>query len=201
MTFDKRTKRYRRFRDTMFSALLMITGILAITALVAYIRLPVHVPVSPLAHASEPETLIRGSVGGVPAPSPPPTAKDNPRLLDQIIGEAVDEFFTDRSQRSELRMIMHCLAHRENGHAANDHCGDSGKACGPFQFHLETWLRMRKQMIKEGYATEIGDRYDLTESTRTTVWAIRNENGLEWGPINRDANGSNYASCQKPSWY
>jgi len=48
---DKRTKAYRRYRDTMFSGLISITCILAITALIAYINLPVHIPVSPLAES------------------------------------------------------------------------------------------------------------------------------------------------------
>lgn len=136
-----------------------------------------------------------------PAVQAPKVELDNVQKLDLLIGSSVDEFFTDRSQRSEMRMIMHCLAHRENGHAANRNCGDSGLACGPFQFHPETWTRMRSRMVQGGVATEIGDRYDLKESTRTTVWAIKNGRGLEWGPILRDSKGSDFAACQKPSFY
>lgn len=119
---------------------------------------------------------------------------------DTIIGDAVDEFLSKHS--SEARMIMHCLAHRENGHGGNpDGHGDGGLAGGPFQFHQATWDRMRGQMIKAGVATEVGSRYDFKESARTTAWAIANGRALEWGPILRDSKGSNFAACQKPSWY
>lgn len=127
--------------------------------------------------------------------------KELPREnVDTMIGDAVDEFLP--THKSEARMIMHCLAHRENGHGGNpDAHGDGGLAGGPFQFHQATWDRMRKQMIKEGKATEIGDRYSFKESARTTAWAISKGRALEWGPILRDSKGSDYASCQTPSWY
>ncbi len=127
---------------------------------------------------------------------------EKPLQIDEMslyIDEAVSEFLP--THKSESLMIMHCLAHRENGHAASDKCGDSGLACGPFQFHQETWVRMRKQMIKAGFASEIGDRYDKKQSARTTAWAISNGNAREWGPINRDSKGNDYAACQTPSWY
>lgn len=119
--------------------------------------------------------------------------------MSVYISQAVQEFLP--KYKSESLMIMHCLAHRENGHAANRHCGDSGKACGPFQFHQPTWEGYRKLMIKAGLATEIGDRYDKKESARTTAWAISTNRAYAWGPILRDSEGSNYAACQTPSWY
>jgi len=135
--------------------------------------------------------------------------KEQPREnVDTYIGDAVDEFVPNH--RSEARMIMHCLAHRENGHGGNpDAHGDNGLAGGPFQFHQATWERMRKAMIKQGHATEIGSRYDFKEASRTTAWAMletekpRNKRSgsiFEWGPVLRDSNGDNYASCQTPSW-
>lgn len=127
---------------------------------------------------------------------------EKPLEIDEMslfIDQAVNEFLP--THKSESLMIMHCLAHRENGHAANNKCGDSGLACGPFQFHEATWVRMRGQMIKAGLASEIGDRYDKKEAARTTAWAISNGNAREWGPISRDSKGSNYAACQTPSWY
>ena len=119
--------------------------------------------------------------------------------ISTLIDDAVNEFLPNH--KSESLMIMHCLAHRESGHGASNAMGDGGLAGGPFQFHEETWTRMRKQMIKQGKATEIGSRYDLKEAVRTTTWAISNKNGLEWGPILRDSKGSDFAACQKPSWY
>lgn len=119
--------------------------------------------------------------------------------ISYIIEDSVDEFLPNH--KSESLMIMHCLAHRESGHGASNAHGDNGMAGGPFQFWEDTWIRMRNQMIKQGYADEIGSRYDLKESIRTTTWAIKNGNAKEWGPILRDSNGSDYASCQTPSWY
>jgi len=119
--------------------------------------------------------------------------------ISSLIDDAVNEFLSDH--KSESLMIMHCLAHRESGHGASNEHGDGGLAGGPFQFHEATWQRMRKQMIKQGKAIEIGSRYDLKESIRTTAWAIREGRALEWGPILRDSKGSDFASCQLPSWY
>lgn len=135
---------------------------------------------------------------GDSAPQPAPTVA--PDDMSVFISQAVQEFLP--KHKSEALMLMHCLAHRENGHAGNPNgFGDGGLAGGPYQFHQATWLRMRKQMIAQGVANEIGDRMDKQESTRTTAWAIANGRALEWGPILRDSKGNDFASCQTPSWY
>jgi hypothetical protein len=118
--------------------------------------------------------------------------------IDQYIADSVEEFLPH--YKSEATMIMHCLAHRESRHGANKGCGDNGMACGPMQFWAETWVRMRKQMIAQGHAEEVGDRLDLKESVRTTAWAIANGRALEWGPILRTSKGNNQAACPVPSW-
>lgn len=124
--------------------------------------------------------------------------------IDQYIADAVS-LYMPKNRQSEMKMIMHCLAHRESGHGATgkptDKHGDGGLAGGPFQFHEGTWIRMRGQMKKAGLIEDIGSRYSLKDATYTTVWAIREGRALEWGPILRDAKGSDFASCQKPSWY
>jgi len=119
--------------------------------------------------------------------------------ISSLIDDAVNEFLPNH--KSESLMIMHCLAHRESGHGASNAHGDGGLAGGPFQFHEETWNRMRKQMIKQGKATEISDRFNLKEAIRTTAWAINNGNAREWGAIYRMSKGSDFATCQVPSWY
>lgn len=125
---------------------------------------------------------------------------DKNQNVDTWIGNAVDEFLPDHA--SEARMIMHCLAHRENGHGANPAAhGDGGLAGGAFQFHQSTWEGMRAAMIKEGVAGDVGSRYDFKEAARTTAWAIAHGRALEWGPILRDTKGSDFATCQTPSWY
>jgi len=119
--------------------------------------------------------------------------------MSAYISQAVNEFLP--THKSEALMIMHCLAHREAGHGASNAHGDNGKAGGPFQFWNETWNRMRGQMIAQGVANEIGSRYDKLESARTTAWALANGRALEWGPILRKSQGSDYAVCQVPSWH
>jgi hypothetical protein len=126
--------------------------------------------------------------------------KEQPREnIDTWIGDSVDQFLP--THKSEARMIMHCLAHRESGHGSSNSQGDGGLAGGGFQFHEATWVGMRKMMIKQGAATEIGSRFNLKQATYTTAWALSNGDALEWGPILRDSHGSNFASCQTPSWY
>jgi len=125
----------------------------------------------------------------VPVATATPTPTDS-----EYIEQAVNEFLP--AHKSEALMIMHCLAHRESGHGASNAHGDNGLAGGPFQFHQATWVRMRKQMEEPE-----SSRYDFMEASRTTAWAIANGRALEWGPILRASQGSNFASCQVPSWY
>jgi len=124
---------------------------------------------------------------------------DPDQNIDSYVGRAVDEFFTGHL-RSEARMIMHCLLHRESGHAASNKRGDGGLAIGPMQFQQETWNRMRGQMIKAGLATDISSPENLEQSIRTTAWALKNGRGREWGPIYRELKGSDFATCPAPSW-
>lgn len=188
-------KTYRRRAHKPYwggAKLLLFT--VALGAFIQWLYSEPSKPISPIAEAHDVKPTF--------TPMPTPSATPDPYRVDEMsvyISEAVQEFLP--THKSESLMIMHCLAHRENGHAANNHCGDSGKACGPFQFHQPTWEGYRKLMIKAGVATEIGDRYDKKESARTTAWAISTNRAYAWGPILRDSEGSNYAACQTPSWY
>lgn len=139
---------------------------------------------------SEVQVVPEPTLTATPSPTATPISESESLLIEQ----AVDEFLP--GHRSEALMIMHCLAHRESGHGVSKAHGDNGLAGGPFQFHQETWTRMRKQMGEPE-----GSRYDFKEAARTTAWAISKGRALEWGPILRASNGSNYATCQKPSWY
>lgn len=116
---------------------------------------------------------------------------------------AIAEFIDTPYQRSEAEMIMHCLLHWESGHTPlqeDDTHGDGGRAGGSLQFHQGTWDGFRKIMIKQGHAKEIGSRYDMQEAIRTTVWAISDGRAKNWGPILREANGSDHNTCPVPSW-
>ncbi len=144
-----------------------------------------------------------------PTPTPEPTPNDMAKA-DVWVGQYVDEYFELPGQRSEARMIMHCLLKQETAHGENKGHGDQGQAGGPLQYHQPTWERMRKWMMEEGEAEKIGSRYDLEESIKTTVWIMRQSEKpskqrkgsiAEWGPIYRALKGSNRQTCPIPSWY
>jgi len=118
--------------------------------------------------------------------SPTPIIK-TPEIedVDILTGQAIDEFYKGPGDRSYMRQLMHCLLFKETKHDYSKDHGDGGLAGGPLQFHQPTWEGYRKIMIEEGYAKEIGSRYDLKEAIRTTVWAIRDGRGNAWGPILR----------------
>lgn len=124
--------------------------------------------------------------------------------MDTWVNKYVNRYFVGY-QVSEMKMIMHCLLHRESGHQAhgeNGPHGDNGKAGGVLQFHQETWERMRGQMLKTELIDEVGSRYNVEQAIHTTVWAIKNGNAKEWGPILRWSKGKyNEAACPVPSWY
>lgn len=124
--------------------------------------------------------------------------------IDTWVAKYVDKYFTG-TQKSEMKMIMHCLLHRESGHQphdANGPHGDSGKAGGILQYHQPTWERMRGQMLKAGLIEEIGSRYNPEQAIHTTVWAIKNGRAKEWGPALRWSKGKyDQAACPVPSWY
>lgn len=117
-------------------------------------------------------------------PSPTPIVYDLTGA-DYFVGLYADEYGKSTGQKSKLRSIMHCLLNKETVHWNNKGHGDSGRAGGPLQFHETTWLRMRKQMLNTELVHEIGSRYDLEASIETTVWALTQGRGREWGPILR----------------
>lgn len=105
--------------------------------------------------------------------------------LDGWVDEAAEEFTRTPTQKSILKAKLHFLLSKESKHGASDGCGDNGLACGPMQFHEATWVAYRKQMIKEGYAEEIGDRHNMKQAIFTTAWAISEGKELAWGPLKR----------------
>lgn len=124
--------------------------------------------------------------------------------IDTWVGKYVDKYFEKNTQRSEVRMLMHCLLHRESGHQphdANGPHGDNGKAGGILQFHQPTWEGYRKLMIKDGLVGEIGSRYNPEQAIETTVWAISTGRAYAWGPVARASKGSDFATCPVPSFY
>ncbi len=118
-----------------------------------------------------------------PHDSPIVFEKSKMEAQDQWIGEAADKYANKSKSASKLRYQLHCLAYKENGHHANNKCGDGGKSCGMYQYRKGTWEGFRKQMIKAGLVKEIGSLWDDQEAINTTAWALVNGKETHWGPI------------------
>lgn len=146
----------------------------------------------------------QGIVSPAPAPTPEPVIKEvivKDEDIDTWVRDYINQYFSNASQRSEMKMIMHCLLNRESQHGLDQGHGDSGMAGGPLQYWEQTWESYRSQMVSEGQTAEIGSRYDMKEAIHTTVWAIKNGKGLAWGPLLRDSHNNHNASCPTPSFY
>jgi hypothetical protein len=85
---------------------------------------------------------------------------------------------------SFLRYQLACLAFKENGYHSDNKCGDSGLACGMYQYHQSTYLAFRNEMIKEGLTDHIGSRLNDQDATETTAWAVTHGHENDWGPLN-----------------
>lgn len=124
------------------------------------------------------------------------------KQVDKWVSQFVDEFFTSNGQRSEMRMIIHCLLFRESKHNGKTIPGDGGLAIGILQYHPETWNRYRQLMIEEGLTDTIGSPLNDDQAIRTTVWAIKNKRATAWGPILRWTKGRYLEdTCPVPSFY
>lgn len=202
----------KKYEYTVVSCLLLIIVIIAFNN--AYRHFTGVDLISPRVESVSADDTITPDVSPTPTPTIEPKEEivekpveklviyqeNSDMTSDELVGFYVDEYFNNASQRSEMRMIMHCLLHRESRHDSDKTHGDGGRAGGPLQFHSPTWEGYRRKMIDEGLVIEIGSRYDLEQAIHTTVWAIKNHRSLAWGPILRDSQGSNYAACQRPSW-
>ncbi len=108
--------------------------------------------------------------------------KLDPVNLDEWIGQCADKFATKTKTASYLRYQLHCLANKESSHHTMTTCGDSGLACGLYQYHQTTWQGFRKEMLAKGLITEIGSRLNDKQAVETTAWALANNRDGNWGP-------------------
>jgi hypothetical protein len=171
---------------------LLATAVTAVSAATTFPSIDAA-PASLLPVATSPASV--SPVATLPAHSPQPQA------VDVYVSLAVDEFFADPTQRSEVRMLLHCLLYHESKHGATTARGDGGLASGPLQFHQATWDEYRHITRERGLVQDVGSREDLHEAIRTTVWAIKDGRSRTWGPIARAMAGSTDATCPVPSLY
>lgn len=197
--FDGRSKQ-RRWLKKNGKTLLGVTvlSMFASAILTSYLLTRNTEIISPV---SKPEVKIE--VKQVEAIEIPPK-KENLEIseIDVVVGKYIDKYFSAKSQRSEMRMIMSCLLHRESKHNGDTGRGDGGLALGILQFHQETWNGYRKLMIKDYLVAEIGSPFNDEEAIETTVWAISTKRATAWGPIARWKQGRyKEASCPMPTFY
>lgn len=107
------------------------------------------------------------------------------KAIPNMVEMSASRFAASDKQKNYIIYQLYCLLRKESNFGENETCGDSGKSCGILQFREATYNRMRKQMIKQGLVTELGDRFSPFYSIETTAWALVNGYGREWGPIGR----------------
>ncbi len=112
-----------------------------------------------------------------------PTESPKEVNYSDLIEKYAHKYSPTKIKALHLMSIMHCLIWKESWYNENKKCGDNDMACGPWQIWEETWIRFRKEMIKEGLITEIGDRRNPEQATETTAWALTHGKENEWGPI------------------
>jgi len=138
-----------------------------------YDKLPVQPIISPIAEARE------------PAPKPTEVPKKKEVDYSDLVEKYAQKYAKDEYQRYKLIYQLHCLLWHESNHYLNKGYGDDGKAGGPLQYWQGTWVSFRKQMIKLGLITEIGDRENPEQAIETTAFALSRGYGDNWGPIKR----------------
>jgi hypothetical protein len=119
----------------------------------------------------------------------PPTAITMPQKPPPNVDELVDKYSKRYGittyTKNRTKALLHFLLLREQNYGGSNNCGDSGKACGPLQFHAATYEGYRKIMIKRGLVTELGSRLDMEDAIETCAWAINDGREEAWGPVAR----------------
>jgi hypothetical protein len=112
------------------------------------------------------------------APTPTPD-------VDKLVDTYSKKYGKTRYEQNRIKVALHFLLLKEQNYGGSNNCGDSGKACGPLQFHEPTYIAYRNIMIKKGFVMEIGSRLDMENAIETTAWAISDGREIAWGPIAR----------------
>jgi hypothetical protein len=119
-------------------------------------------------------------------PKVTPTPTTSPADIDKFVNLYSDKYGKTRYEKNRIKALLHYLLLREQNYGGSDNCGDSGKACGPLQFHEPTYIGYRKIMIQRGLVKEIGSRLLMANAIETAAWAISDGREQAWGPVARD---------------
>jgi hypothetical protein len=113
-------------------------------------------------------------------------AKESTRgAIPNMVEMSAEKFTKNTKQKNHIMYQLFCLLREESNLGEVETCGDSGKSCGVLQFREATYNRMRREMIRKGLVTELGDRFSPFYSIETTAYALVQGYGNEWGPISR----------------
>jgi hypothetical protein len=113
--------------------------------------------------------------------SPTPTPR-----VDDLVDTYSKKYGKTRYQQNRIKAMLHFLLLREQNYGGSNNCGDSGKACGPLQFHAGTYKGYRNIMIKRGLITDMGSRLSMNDAVETAAWAISDGRERAWGPVARN---------------
>lgn len=106
-------------------------------------------------------------------------------LIDVYVDRYIRKYTNNNTQYSYYKQLLNCLLYYETKHGAVKKDGDNGLAGGILQFHQATWVSFRNKMLKLGLIEEVGSRYNDEQAVNTTIWALVNNYGNNWGPILR----------------
>ena len=107
--------------------------------------------------------------------------------IDLWVDEDCNRFFNGKSQYyiNRCKALTHYLLLREQNYGGSNNCGDSGKACGPMQFHEPTYKANRTAMIKKGLTKEMKSRLDMESAIETAIYMFSIGQEKQWGPVAR----------------
>jgi len=106
--------------------------------------------------------------------------------IDRWVDIYAEKYGKSRYQINRLKALTHYLLLREQNYGGSTNCGDSGKACGPMQFHAGTYAKNREDMLKKGLAFDFGSRLDMENAIETAIYMFSIGQEKQWGPVLRE---------------
>lgn len=105
--------------------------------------------------------------------------------VDEMVDKYSKKYGKTRYEQNRLKALTHYLLLKEQNYGGSNACGDSGRACGPMQFHEGTYYQYRQQMVKKGLATVFGSRLDMENAIDTAIYMLSIGQEKQWGPVFR----------------
>lgn len=106
--------------------------------------------------------------------------------IDRWVDIYSEKYGKTRYEINRLKALTHYLLLREQNYGGSSNCGDSGKACGPMQFHAGTYTKNRNDMIKKGLAKKLGSRENMENAIETAIYMFSIGQEKQWGPVLRE---------------